>query len=135
MKAIGRALQVVVLTVVVVVAGAAPSHATDPVFGSWCWLAHWYDMWQTCNAYGWFYPDGESFKLQDTHSDGHSAVMRIWINGDRKSDLWDQYGNGQYVWRDYSLAEGTPIKFQLCIGEYGTKTVLDCEGQYYYGNA
>jgi hypothetical protein len=37
--------------------------------------------------------------------------------------------------RRWIRAEGTPIKFQLCIGEYGTKTVLDCEGQYYYGNA
>ena len=130
-----RALAGAALSVGLVVAGAAPSYAGEDASGTWCWLEHWWDTWKTCNAWGDFFADGEHFKLQDTRSDGHSAVMRIWINGDRKSDLWNPYGNGSYVYRDYSLAEGTPVHFQLCVGEYGTKTVLDCQDKYWYGKA
>ncbi len=113
----------------------ASSAKTNEYFGSWCWLAHIYSMYKTCNAYGYFYAEGETFKLQDTRTDGRSAVMRIWINGVRHSDLWDPYGNGQYVYRDYSLREGTPVKFQLCVGEYGSRTVTKCQDKYYSAKA
>ncbi|MDM7855052.1 hypothetical protein [Cellulomonas alba] len=131
-----RAAFVILAAVGLTVAAAGPGQAASgDINATWCWLAHWYSIYPTCNAYGDFYADGESFKLQDTRADGHSVVMRIWIDGDRKSDLWNKYGDGQYVYRDYALAEGTPVKFQLCIGEYSTKTVLDCQDKTWSGHA
>ena len=100
-----------------VLAGALVRHVED-VQRLWDLLSGWREL-----------------ELQDTRTDGRSAVMRIWINGNRKSDLWNKYGNGSYVYRDYSLAEGTPIKFQLCVGQYGTKDVEKCQNKTFSGKA
>ncbi|MCZ0983955.1 hypothetical protein O1L60_45155 [Streptomyces diastatochromogenes] len=83
----------------------------------------------THGAASWFKHDGDVFWSADTKADGHSAVTRVYVPSVGIADnLWNPDGNGAVRYKSYGTAipEGTVVYYQACIGEYGTKQLLQC---------
>lgn len=83
----------------------------------------------TRGAAAWFKHDGDVFWSQDTKADGHSAVTRVYVPSvGIAHNLWnpDGYGAARYKAYGTAIPEGTVVYYQACIGEYGTKQILEC---------
>ncbi|MEU1050502.1 hypothetical protein ABZ400_35975 [Streptomyces sp. NPDC005897] len=75
-----------------------------------------------------FYSDGEKFKVCDLAADGHSAVARV-TRSDRGSTVyrvWHYKGAGGCSTYNYSMPEGTDVKYRACLGSYGNNTIWGC---------
>jgi hypothetical protein len=69
---------------------------------------------------------GEVFTVYDQKADGHSAVLLYWLpDGTGPHLVWNANGNGTTVTADLELPEGSWVTYRACLGEYGTKTVLE----------
>ncbi len=80
----------------------------------------------TLRATGAFTSDDEILSVYDARPDGHSAVIRVWYGSGSERRCWNHEGAGNNVNCDDNVAEGTRVKWRLCIGEYGTRTILNC---------
>lgn len=83
----------------------------------------------TAGAAAWFKADGDVFWSKDTKADGHSAVTRVYVPSvGIAHNLWNPDGYGAARYKSYGTAipEGTVVYYQACIGEYGTKQLLQC---------
>jgi hypothetical protein len=68
---------------------------------------------------------GEVFKVYDQAGDGHSAVALYWLpDGSGPHLVWNPNGNGTSVTANLEFAEGSWVTYRACLGEYGTKEVL-----------
>jgi len=68
---------------------------------------------------------GEVFKVYDQLGDGHSAVALYWLpDGSGPHLVWNSGGNGTTATADLEFAEGSWVTYRACLGEYGTKEVL-----------
>jgi hypothetical protein len=68
---------------------------------------------------------GEVFKVYDQLGDGHSAVALYWLpDGSGPHLIWASGGNGTSVTADLEFAEGSWVTYRACLGEYGTKEIL-----------
>lgn len=87
-----------------------------------------------CGAYGEFQSEGEIFELWDTCKDDHSVYIRYCAGADY-SDCeggYNRRGANTMEKFNESYAEGTKIKFKVCVTE-GYRDVY-C-GSYTYGTA
>jgi hypothetical protein len=74
-----------------------------------------------------FDPNGEHYYIYDRQADGHSVVVVNY-----RSDLspsgpyygWNHTGAGTAKDYDLSMPEGTRVTYYVCLGEYGSRTVL-----------
>ncbi|MDJ0464970.1 hypothetical protein [Streptomyces sp. H27-C3] len=92
----------------------------------------------TRGSAAWFKHDGDVFWSQDTKADGHSAVTRVYVPSVGIADnLWNPDGNGAARYKSYGTAipEGTTVYYQACIGEHGTKKILQCTPGWGQGRA
>ncbi|MEV7681516.1 hypothetical protein AB0O64_23625 [Streptomyces sp. NPDC088341] len=92
----------------------------------------------TRGAAAWFKHDGDVFWSMDTKADGHSAVTRVYVPSVGIADnLWNPDGNGAARYKSYGTAipEGTTVYYQACIGEHGTKKILQCTPGWAQGRA
>ncbi len=69
-----------------------------------------------------FYSYGEHFYVYDRDADGFSAVgsFQVW-GGDAwysMSDVWNTKGSGTREDRNYSIPEGTRVRYQACLGRW-----------------
>jgi hypothetical protein len=68
---------------------------------------------------------GEVFKVYDQAGDGHSAVALYWLpDGSGPHLIWNPNGNGTSVTANLEFAEGSWVTYRACLGEHGTKEVL-----------
>jgi hypothetical protein len=68
---------------------------------------------------------GEVFKVYDQSADGHSAVALYWLpDGSGPHLIWNSGGNGTSVTANLEFAEGSWVTYRSCLGEFGTKEVL-----------
>ncbi|MDC0710244.1 hypothetical protein POL68_17335 [Stigmatella sp. ncwal1] len=75
-------------------------------------------------AYVTFNSYGDHFVIQDTASDGHSALVQI--DAANLSECWNNNGAGTTVDCNRNFTEGINIRFRACVGEYTTKNVIGC---------
>jgi hypothetical protein len=77
-----------------------------------------------CAAGAEFVSYGEHLYVRDQRADGHSAVVRYWLDGGTGPfHVWNSGGNGTSVDHNLELAEGSWIFYQVCVGEYGIRDV------------
>ncbi|WNG20290.1 hypothetical protein [Cystobacter fuscus] len=69
-----------------------------------------------------FNSSGDSFSIQDTAADDHSAVAQVSGHG----YYWNPNGAGSSKSFTINFAEGITIKFRACVGEHATKKILHC---------
>jgi hypothetical protein len=79
----------------------------------------------------WFTNDGDVIHVQDTASDGHSAVAQVEVDSVGIYDnLWNP--DGYTTIRTYSygtaVPEGSTVYYRACTGEYGSLTLVSCSG-------
>jgi hypothetical protein len=78
-----------------------------------------------CAGKATFASYGEVFTVYDQKSDGHSAVVLYWLPaGVGPLSVWSHSGSGTTAKGDLELPEGSWITYKVCLGEYGTKQVL-----------
>jgi hypothetical protein len=75
-------------------------------------------------AYVTFNSYGDHFVIQDTASDGYSALVQI--DAANLSECWNANGAGTSVDCNRNFTEGINIRFRACVGENGTKRVIGC---------
>ncbi len=69
---------------------------------------------------------GEVFTVTDQVGDGHSAVLLYWLpDGTGPHLVWNPNGKGTSVTANLELAEGSWVHYRVCLGEHGTKDVLE----------
>lgn len=69
---------------------------------------------------------GEVFTLTDQVGDGHSAVLLYWLpDGTGPHLVWNPNGKGTSITKNLELAEGSWLHYRVCLGEHGTKDVLE----------
>ncbi|MCO1576170.1 hypothetical protein M8C13_10420 [Crossiella sp. SN42] len=69
---------------------------------------------------------GEVFTVTDQVGDGHSAVLLYWLpDGTGPHLVWNAKGKGTSVTANLELAEGSWVHYRVCLGEHGTKDVLE----------
>jgi hypothetical protein len=80
----------------------------------------------TCAGKVEFQSYGEIFRIYDQVADGHSAVLQYWLSdGTGPHWEWNHGGSGTVVEVNLELPEGDWIFYKACLGEYGTKTLVD----------
>ena len=68
---------------------------------------------------------GEHLYVEDRAADGHSAVAVWYTPWTGTRYVWNPHGAfGPRADGNLSLAEGTGISYMVCLGEYGSRTVL-----------
>jgi hypothetical protein len=78
-----------------------------------------------CGAYAYFTSYGEHLYVEDRAADGHSAVAVWYRHTTGYQYVWNPYGAwARRVDRNLALPEGTGISYMVCLGEYGSRTVL-----------
>jgi hypothetical protein len=78
-----------------------------------------------CGAYAYFVSYGEHLYVEDRAADGHSAVAVWYTPSTGTRYVWNARGAfGPRVDGNLSLPEGTGISYMVCLGEYGSRTVL-----------
>jgi hypothetical protein len=78
-----------------------------------------------CGAYAYFVSYGEHLFVEDRAADGHSAVAVWYTPWTGTRYVWNPHGAfGARVDGNLSLAEGTGLSYMVCLGEYGSRTVL-----------
>jgi len=84
-----------------------------------------------CAGYAWFASYGEVLHVEDRAGDGHSAVAQ-WYRYDNgnSGNVWNPNGAWTQVTRNFDMAEGVGIDYRVCLGEYGSRTILywSCSG-------
>lgn len=71
-----------------------------------------------CAARANFASYGEHLYVSDQDADGHSAVVRYWLEGGTGPfHVWNSGGNGTTVDHNLELPEGSWIFYQVCVGE------------------
>ncbi|HET6448075.1 MAG TPA: hypothetical protein VFG31_03115 [Conexibacter sp.] len=66
-----------------------------------------------------FTAKGEHVAVEDTHVDGWSILVEVWIRGKLSRTCWDRNGAG-IGYRDcnFSIAEGTPLTLYIAQAHY-----------------
>jgi hypothetical protein len=79
-----------------------------------------------CSGYGYFVSYGDHLWVEDRAADGHSAVAYYCRYDNRTCGLvWNPHGAwNQPVDKNMNLAERAQIMYRICLGEYGSNTVL-----------
>ncbi|WP_048573039.1 hypothetical protein [Streptomyces leeuwenhoekii] len=73
-----------------------------------------------------FYSTGEKLKVCDGRKDGHSAVARLYRSDTGKTySVWRRAGVGCSTF-NYSMPEGTNVKYRACLGNWNNKTYWGC---------
>jgi len=115
MSALRRSVSISVLVGALLLAGAATASADSERCTSG----------SGCAGRVTFASYGEVFKVYDQAGDGHSAVALYWLpDGSGPHLVWNPNGNGTSVTANLEFAEGSWVTYRACLGEYGTKEVL-----------
>ncbi|WP_207125832.1 hypothetical protein [Actinocatenispora comari] len=86
-----------------------------------------------CAGEAKFEPVGEHFYIADLKADGHSVVVRYVrhdicspVTGRCQVNLaWNHNGaNSVPVDHNMNIAEGVEVDWNVCLGEYGSQTIL-----------
>jgi hypothetical protein len=78
-----------------------------------------------CSGYAWFASYGEVLHVEDRAADGHSAVAQYYRYDNKNSgNVWNPNGAWTEVTRNFDMAEGVGIDYRVCLGEYGSRTIL-----------
>jgi hypothetical protein len=78
-----------------------------------------------CAGKATFASYGEILTVYDQTGDGHSAVGLYWLQGGSGPFyVWAASGAGTSTRSDLELPEGSWIYYQVCLGEYGSKTLV-----------
>jgi hypothetical protein len=78
-----------------------------------------------CAGYAYFVSYGDHLWVEDRAADGHSAVAYYQRHDTgARGYLWNPYGAwNRPVERNFNLIEHTGFTYQVCLGEYGSRTI------------
>lgn len=69
-----------------------------------------------------------SVKVSDDRADGHSTVLQWKDILHPTRSLWDRNGaNNGFTYGSLGNYTTTGFKSRICIGEYGTKSIISCK--------
>ncbi|MGA8112472.1 MAG: hypothetical protein WCA46_02285 [Actinocatenispora sp.] len=80
-----------------------------------------------CAGSASFVHDGDHLYVWDNASDGHSVVAQYMRSdsSNQWNQAWNHSGAGTSIDHNMDIPESGWIKYQVCLGEYGSQSVID----------